>query len=150
MKRFILLSMLAYCTAQETTPTPPSRKQPVLNPSLDMVFAQFPETTPVGPVFKPVSAIPPNRKQPVISKADIVMAATDRVGILVNNLAQDLAMDLNNIINNLPVANPAPKGGKRVMESQQAVEDEFPAQDFDDLPEDIPDLPSATSGPASP
>lgn len=145
MKHFILqLSMLACCAAQlqEVPPIPPNRKQPLLSPGLDVVFgAQLPpETT---PVFKP-RPVPPNRKVPIISKADIVMAATDRVGILVNNLAQDMAADLNNIINNLP----APGGAKRVMESQQAVWEQV-GDDFDEVL-DPPHWPSPSSEPASP
>ncbi len=84
MKYFIILSLLAFeiCAAQVAL------KQQALD---RLVFAQLPGTTPVW--------IPPNRKMPVISKADIVMAATDNVGILVNNLAHDLAVDLNSILN---------------------------------------------------
>lgn len=147
---FVLLSFLAQCAAQEATPSPevpiipPNRKQPTFNPDLDMVQGQFlfPETTPVfkprpvevrpvefgpigpiGPVLPILpKTIPPNRKQPVISKADVVMAATDKIGILVNNLAQNLAMDLNNLLNNLPVIPIAPishRGGTRALEDEE-------------------------------
>ena len=99
--------MLSLAHAQETTPMPenlpslipPNRKQPTFNPELDMVQGAL-EPVSNTPVFKP-KPIPPNRMRPVISKADVVMAATDKVGILVNNLAQDLAVDLNKLLQNL-------------------------------------------------
>ena len=141
MKYFILqLSMLACCAAQEVqmTPPPPNRVLPVFSPELDLVFAAQlpPETT---PVFKPRS-IPPNRKVPIISKADIVMAATDRVGILVNNLAHDMAADLADILNNLP----APGGPRRAMETlenQQAAWEGDDSRDSDPQFEDSPRWP---------
>ena len=80
---------------------------------------QTPKTVPTRP-------IPPNRKQPALPKADIVMAATDKVGILVNNLAQDLAVDLNALINSLP-----PSGGKRAMKGQFAVRDQDYTEEAD-------------------
>lgn len=144
MKHFILLlsflAQCAHCAAQEATPSPevpiipPNRKQPTFNTDFDMVQGQglTPDTT---PVFKPrpiepktiepilPRPIPPNRKQPVISKADVVMAATDKIGILVNNLAQNLAVDLSNLLNNLPVT-PIPKrGGTRAMEDEPTDEE---------------------------
>jgi hypothetical protein len=124
MKQFILFLSLAVCSAQEfaplTTPFPSNRKQPALDPALDLVKGVLipPQTIPTRP-------IPPNRKQPALPKADIVMAATDKVGILVNNLARDLAVDLNALINSLPASS---NRGTRAMVGQFAVRD----QDYPD------------------
>lgn len=131
MKLFIatiIALLLAHVSAQEATP-PPNRQLPVLNPSLGIVqaaevaaeVAATPDTT---PVFKP-KPVPPNRKVPVISKADIVMAATDKVGILVNALAHDLAVDLERLINNIPSESKRSIGvseSKLPMEGQQALQ----------------------------
>lgn len=129
MKQFILFLSLAVCSAQEfaplTTPFPSNRLQPALDPALDLVKGvlippQTPKTIPTRP-------IPPNRKQPPLPKADIVMAATDKVGILVNNLARDLAVDLNALINSLPASS---NRGTRAMVGQFAVRDqEYPDED---------------------
>ena len=169
---------------------PPNRKQPILDPSIDIVMgAVAPETT---PVFSP-RPIPPNRKKPVInldkglvmgallppvampvsvhhamnpvmgallppvampvsvhhtmnpvmssgsstrvttpviSKADVVMAVMDSMGTVVDNLAENLMVDLNGILNKLPVPpqmtqTPAPSAkGTRSMEKQQAVQEQ--------------------------
>lgn len=107
MKLFIttVALLLAQSAAQQAVP--PNRQVPILNPDLGIVQGvQVPGTT---PVFKP-KPIPPNRKTPVISKADIVMAATDKVGILVNTLAHDLAVDLEKLIDNLPAKNQPAQG----------------------------------------
>ena len=120
MKQFILFLSLAVCSAQEfaplTTPFPSNRVQPALDPAGDLVKGVLipPQTIPTRP-------IPPNRKQPALPKADIVMAATDKVGILVNNLAQDLAVDLNALINSLPASS---NRGTRAMVGQFAVRDQ--------------------------
>ena len=113
MKQLILLLSLAACSAQEFIPltTPFPSNKPKLDPGRDLVMGVFP---PIPP--KP---IPPNRKQPALSKADIVMAATDKIGILVNNLAQDLAVDLSALINSLPSDR-----ATRAMEGQFAVRDQ--------------------------
>lgn len=127
MRLFIITTLLlACCSAQESTPPPPNRQLPLLDPSLGIVSgveaAPAPDTT---PVFKP-KPIPPNRKRPVITKADIVMAMSDKLGILVDSLAQRLAADVEGVLVNLP-ADPAPPnsptpGKKRSKEAQQSVE----------------------------
>ncbi len=175
----ILLSALAYSvvaqkTFPETTPTPilipPNRKQPTINPDVDLVMGVLsPETT---PVFSP-RPIPPNRKRPavdpnrdvvigalqpgaalisrpiviapsrpvnirsnkpVISKADIVMAVMDSMGTIVDNLAENLSGDWNNLLDKLPSTpqyssnaytdSEASDKAKRAMEGQKAVKDQ--------------------------
>lgn len=126
MKLFIATTalLLAYCAAQESTPTPPNRQLPFLDPALGIVSgvevppapAPTPDTT---PVFKP-RPIPPNRKKPVITKADIVMAMSDKLGILVDSLAKRLADDVENALTSPDSQesaqklgqNPAPAPGK--------------------------------------
>lgn len=138
----VLTTQCTNCNAQETATeiqtVPPNRMQPSLNSNLEMVQAALPpETT---PVFNP-RPIPPNRKQPVISKADIVMAATDKIGILVNNLAQNLAADLKKLLINLPVApenNNGPKGGLRAMEGQWAIQESSLNRDNEPDEENFP------------
>lgn len=100
MKLFIatITLLLASCAAQESTLTPPNRQLPSLDPSLGLVSgveaAPIPDTT---PVFKP-KPVPPNRKRPVITKADVVMAMSDKLGILVDTLAKRLATDVENAL----------------------------------------------------
>ncbi len=120
MKLFIATTalLLAYCAAQESTPTPPNRQLPFLDPALGIVSgvevppAPAPDTT---PVFKP-RPIPPNRKKPVITKADIVMAMSDKLGILVDSLAKRLAADVENVLTSPDsqesTQDPAPDSGK--------------------------------------
>ena len=152
-------------SALNTNLIPPNRKQPILDPSIDIVMgAVAPETT---PMFSP-RPIPPNRKKPVInldkglvmgallppvampvsvhhimnpvmssgsstrvtapvlSKADIVMAVMDSMGTVVDNLAENLMVDLNGILDKLPVTpTPSPSTkGTRSMEKQQAVQEQ--------------------------
>lgn len=137
MRLFIIATLLlACCSAQESTPTPPNRQLPLLDPSLGIVSgveaAPTPDTT---PVFKP-KPIPPNRKRPVITKADIVMAMSDKLGILVDSLAQRLAADVEGILVNLP-ADPAPPpssptpGKKQSKEAQQSIEQSIQADSSD-------------------
>lgn len=113
MKHLILLLSFMACAAQEATTVP-------ANAQIVTQLTNPPETTPIfkpRPIQpRPIGSIPPNRKQPVISKADVVMAATDRIGILVNNLAQNLAMDLRDLLNNLPMT--PTQRGTRVMEEK--------------------------------
>jgi hypothetical protein len=52
------------------------------------------------------------------------MAATDRIGILVNNLAQNLAMDLRDLLNNLPVT-PVQRGTRVMEENDYEVMDDW-------------------------
>ena len=134
-------------------PIPPNRKKPVINPEKGLVVGAFRPTTLPG--FMPTSSIWADHsklnskdseprgtklwddrdKEPVISKADIVMAVMDSMGTIVDNLAENLAGDLNNMLANSKLTgnpsmsspqsdadNDASKGHK-VMEGQRAVQE---------------------------
>jgi hypothetical protein len=133
MKLFITTLLIALASAQDTPSNrqlpaldlsalvqgvAPNRQLPALDPTKTVQGVQAPQTT---PVFKP-KPIPPNRKVPVISKADIVMAVTDKLGFIVDNMAERLVMDLDNILTNLPNPPNSPNTGKRAMEAQQAIQ----------------------------
>jgi hypothetical protein len=132
MKLFITTLLIALASAQDTPSNrqlpaldlsalvqgvAPNRQLPALDPTKTVQGVQAPQTT---PVFKP-KPIPPNRKVPVISKADIVMAVTDKLGFIVDNMAERLVMDLDNILTNLPNPPNSPNS-KRAMEAQQAIQ----------------------------
>ena len=81
MKLFITTLLLALCAAQDLDFTP--QTTPTFRP-------------------RPIGSIPPNRVRPAITNGDIVIAASERIGVVVDNLAQRLALDLKDILVNLP------------------------------------------------
>ncbi len=106
---------------------PPNRQLPLLDPALGLVQATDDTSQPPPPqVFAPPSRpIPPNRRQPVITKADIVMAVTDKVGILIDSLAQRLVADVESVLSSLPAA---PKKTTEATEQEIIIQDPIPLE----------------------
>ena len=104
------------------TGIPSNRKQPVTRPNLDTIMGALPPGS--VPASRP-SPAPPVHPNSVISKADVVMAVIDSMGTIVNNLAENLSGDLNDVFKK-PAVPPDNRDVivNRVMEMQNGVRDQ--------------------------
>jgi hypothetical protein len=130
-------------------PIPPNRKKPVINPEKGLVVGTFnsaplPGFVPTGSLlvgrsssqalgslnYKDIQSKISTNNDPIISRADVVMAVMDSVGTIVDNLAEDMAVDLNNMFTASPSSHESDANqdntgtkGQMVMLGQLAIRD---------------------------
>jgi hypothetical protein len=96
MRLFILLIATACCAAQDSLPKIQDTIQGTHNIQLRST-PPLASTPPPSPGFSP-RPVPPYRVRPVITKADIVLAMSDELGILVDSLARRLEADVESAL----------------------------------------------------